>query len=101
EAIAPPSDGRPVLYAIVAQHATDVRFLGLWPGDCMQSQRTERTEIARILVSEASPTRPRAPHGAAPCGGVYHHLAGLRPDTAIIAAHYEADFSEHYLAEFA
>ena len=25
-------------------------------------------------MSEASPTRPRAPHGAAPCRGVYHHL---------------------------
>ena len=59
-----------------------------------------RSEIAQVLVSEPSPTRPRAPHGAAPCRGVYHHLTGLRPETALIATHYEADFSEHYLAAF-
>ena len=58
------------------------------------------SEIAQVLVSEPSPTRPRAPHGAAPCRGVYHHLTGLRPETALIATHYEADFSEHYLAAF-
>ena len=59
-----------------------------------------RSEIAQVLVSEPSPTRPRAPHGAAPCRGVYHHLAGHRPKTALIATHYDADFSEHYLAAF-
>ena len=67
----------------------------------MQSQEAGASDITRVLVSEASPTRPRAPHGAAPCRGVYHHLRGLRPKTALVASHYEADFSEHYLAEFA
>jgi pimeloyl-ACP methyl ester carboxylesterase len=52
----------------------------------------------RVLVTEESPTRPRAPHGAVPCRGIYHHPAGIRPTTAMIATHYEADFSEHYLA---
>ena len=67
----------------------------------MQLRETGATEIARVVVSSASPTRPVAPHGAAPCRGVYHHLVGFRPKTAMIATHYEADFSQHYLAEFA
>ena len=61
----------------------------------------EPTETTRVLVSAPSPTRPRAPHGAAPCRGVYHRGPGTRPTTALIATHYEADFSEHYLAAFA
>jgi hypothetical protein len=65
----------------------------------MQSGRGGTTESTRVLVSEVSPTRPRAPHGAVPCRGIYHRPAGPPPTTAMIATHYEADFSEHYLAE--
>src|SRR4051794_15180838 len=55
--------------------------------------------IDRVFVSLESPTMPRAGAGGRPCQGLYHHPAGARPRTAVIATHYEVDFSEHYLAE--
>ena len=73
-----PSDG-PDPGAIVARRATDVRRRST-PRGITGTCRRAASDIAQVLVSEASPTRPRAPHGAAPCRGVYHHLAGLRPD---------------------
>lgn len=51
------------------------------------------------FVSLESPTMTRAGAGGRPCQGVYHQPAGQRPATAIIATHYEVDFSEHYLAD--
>src|SRR5206468_9249041 len=38
--------------------------------------------------------------GGRPCQGVYHRPAGQQPSVALIANHYEVDFSEHYLADF-
>lgn len=38
--------------------------------------------------------------GGRPCQGVYHHPEGGRPTTALIATHYEVDFSEHYLGDY-
>ncbi len=32
--------------------------------------------------------------------GLYHHSVGRKPKVALIAAHYQIDFSEHYLAEY-
>src|ERR1051325_2278902 len=57
--------------------------------------------VERQFVSSESPTMPRAGAGGRPCQGVYHHPAGARPSVALIATHYEVDFSEHYLAEHA
>src|SRR4051794_38424106 len=37
--------------------------------------------------------------GAHACQGIYHRPAGATPRVAFIAAHYNVDFSEHYLAE--
>ncbi|MEN8182219.1 MAG: alpha/beta hydrolase [Myxococcota bacterium] len=34
-----------------------------------------------------------------PTQGIYHREKGTRPRTAIIATHYNVDFSEHYMAE--
>ena len=34
-----------------------------------------------------------------PCQGLYHHPTGQPPKTALIATHYNVDFSEHYLGE--
>jgi pimeloyl-ACP methyl ester carboxylesterase len=43
---------------------------------------------------------PRMGWGAHACQGAYHRPAGSpAPRTAFIAAHYNVDFSEHYLAE--
>ncbi len=56
--------------------------------------------VSKQFVSLASPTSARAGHGSNPCQGVYHAPDGDRPKVALIATHYEIDFSEHYLAEF-
>lgn len=56
--------------------------------------------VQREFVSLASPTSARAGHGSNPCQGIYYTDDGKRPTTAIIATHYDIDFSEHYIAEF-
>ena len=56
-------------------------------------------QVERTLVTLASPTMAVRAHGSWPCQGVYHHRAGTSPSTAMIATHYQADFSTHYLAE--
>lgn len=56
--------------------------------------------VAREFVSLTSTTSARAGHGSNPCQGVYYTPDGSKPKTALIATHYEIDFSEHYLAEF-
>jgi hypothetical protein len=40
----------------------------------------------------------RAAAGGRPCQGVWHRPVSTRPDVAVIATHYDVDFSEHYLA---
>ncbi|GLW64989.1 hypothetical protein Arub01_32330 [Actinomadura rubrobrunea] len=57
-------------------------------------------EVVREFVGLPSPLGGRAGAGGHPCQGVYHRpAAGPPPRTAFIAAHYDVDFSEHYLAE--
>jgi pimeloyl-ACP methyl ester carboxylesterase len=56
--------------------------------------------IEKTFVSLVSSSSARAGHGSYPCQGVYYSPAGKRPKTALIATHYEIDFSEHYLADF-
>jgi pimeloyl-ACP methyl ester carboxylesterase len=55
-------------------------------------------DIIREWVGLPSPAIGRAGAGGHPCQGIYHRPAGARPTTAFIAAHYNVDFSEHYLA---
>jgi pimeloyl-ACP methyl ester carboxylesterase len=52
------------------------------------------------FVGLPSPVVGRAGAGGHPCQGLYHTPAGRRPTTALIATHYNVDFSEHYLAEY-
>jgi len=59
------------------------------------------TAVEREFVSSESPTMPRAGAGGRPCQGAYHRPSGVRPTVAMIANHYEVDFSEHYLADYA
>ncbi len=49
------------------------------------------------FVGLASPTATRAGAGGHPCQGIYVTAPGTRPTTAIIATHYNVDFSEHYI----
>jgi len=52
------------------------------------------------FVGLPSPTAPRALAGGHPCQGIYWTPSGQRPRAAFIAAHYNADFSEHYVAPY-
>src|SRR5437899_2843708 len=56
--------------------------------------------VEREFVSSEAPTMARAGAGGRPCQGVYHAPPGERPKVALIATHYEVDFSEHYLGDF-
>ncbi|MFI0353671.1 alpha/beta hydrolase [Actinomadura sp. 9N407] len=58
------------------------------------------TGIVREFVGLPSPLIGRAGAGGHPCQGVYHRPEGAPPKTAFIAAHYNVDFSEHYLASY-
>ena len=57
-------------------------------------------DVVREFVGLDSPTAGRAGAGGHPCQGLYHHAAGQRPKVAMIATHYQIDFSEHYLADY-
>ena len=56
--------------------------------------------IEREFIGVDSPTAGRAGAGGHPCQGLYHRSAGHRPKVAMIATHYQIDFSEHYIAEY-
>lgn len=57
--------------------------------------------VDRRFVSLASSTSARAGHGSNPCQGIYYTPSGNdHPKTALIATHYDIDFSEHYIAEY-
>ena len=59
--------------------------------------------ITSEFVGLPSPVVGRAGSGGHPCQGIYYRSggsSGIRPRTAFIAAHYNMDFSEHYLATF-
>jgi pimeloyl-ACP methyl ester carboxylesterase len=58
------------------------------------------TSVEREFVSSESPTAARAGAGGRPCQGAYYRPSGQRPKVALIANHYEVDFSEHYLADY-
>ena len=45
------------------------------------------------FIGRAPPTAPRIQAGGHPCQGIYYTEAGKRPKVAIIATHYNVDFS--------
>lgn len=61
---------------------------------------TGAAEVTREFVGLPSPTAGRAGAGGHPCQGLYHRGAGRKPKVAMIATHYQIDFSEHYLADY-
>ena len=56
--------------------------------------------VTREFVGVDSPTARRAGSGGHPCQGIYHRGVGRKPKVAMIATHYQIDFSEHYLADY-
>ena len=56
--------------------------------------------VTREFVGTDSPTARRAGSGGHPCQGIYYRGVGRKPKVAMIAAHYQIDFSEHYLADY-
>lgn len=56
--------------------------------------------VTREFVGMDSPTALRAGAGGHPCQGLYHRGVGRKPKIAMIATHYQIDFSEHYLADY-
>lgn len=58
------------------------------------------TDIKRTFVSTDSPTGTRNGAGFYPCQGLYVEPADRKPTVALIATHYNVDFSEHYLGEY-
>jgi fermentation-respiration switch protein FrsA (DUF1100 family) len=56
--------------------------------------------IEREFVALPSSTAPRAGAGGHPCQGLYWTPQATRPRTAIIATHYNVDFTEHYSAPY-
>jgi pimeloyl-ACP methyl ester carboxylesterase len=55
-------------------------------------------DVDTRFIGRASPTAPRIQAGGHPCQGLYWTPAGRRPRIALIATHYNVDFSEHYAA---
>ena len=58
------------------------------------------THVIRDFVGLSSPTAGRAGAGGHPCQGLYHYAEGHKPKVAMIATHYQIDFSEHYIADY-
>nr|WP_193044761.1 alpha/beta hydrolase [Mycolicibacterium baixiangningiae] len=65
-----------------------------------RSSMSKTPGVTREFVGLNSPAALRAGSGGHPCQGIYHRGMGRRPKVAIIAAHYQIDFSEHYLADY-
>lgn len=55
--------------------------------------------VEHELVGLSGPDMPRMGWGSHPSQGVYYRPGGAAPKVAFIAAHYNIDFSEHYLAD--
>src|SRR5699024_7517198 len=56
--------------------------------------------VVREFVGLTSPTAPRAGAGGYPCQGLFYRGLERTPTVAVIATHYQIDFSEHYLADY-
>ncbi len=61
--------------------------------------KTGAPGVIREFVGLPSTTAGRAGAGGHPCQGLYYRGVGRKPKVAMIATHYQIDFSEHYLAD--
>jgi hypothetical protein len=60
----------------------------------------ETPGVTREFIGVDSPSARRAGSGGHPCQGIYYRGVGRKPKVAMIATHYQIDFSEHYLADY-
>jgi pimeloyl-ACP methyl ester carboxylesterase len=58
------------------------------------------SDVDAQFIGRVSPTAPRIQAGGHPCQGIYWTPTGQRPRTALIATHYNVDFTEHYSAPY-
>lgn len=65
----------------------------------MIEERLDLGGVDRELVALSGPDMPRMGWGSHPCQGIYYRPVWTQPKVAFIAAHYNIDFSEHYLAD--
>jgi pimeloyl-ACP methyl ester carboxylesterase len=63
------------------------------------TRHTGAAGVIREFVGLPSLTAGRAGAGGHPCQGLYHRGVVRKPKVAMIATHYQIDFSEHYLAD--
>jgi pimeloyl-ACP methyl ester carboxylesterase len=56
--------------------------------------------VEATFLGLAAPGLGRAGAGGWPCQGMYYRPRGKQPTVALVATHYNVDFSQHYLAEF-
>lgn len=56
--------------------------------------------VESSFIGRAAAGTRRAGAGGWPCQGNYYRPAGRPPKVALIATHYNVDFSQHYLAEY-
>ena len=66
----------------------------------MEGEAELLARMDRQFLGFVSPTAPRIMAGGHPCQGLYWTPKGQRPKVALIAAHYNVDFSEHYIAPY-
>ena len=64
------------------------------------SDQDLNSQIDAEFVGLASPTMPRIQAGGHPCQGIYWTPKGKKPKVALIATHYNVDFTEHYIAPY-
>jgi pimeloyl-ACP methyl ester carboxylesterase len=64
------------------------------------SQPDLKSDVDAQFIGRVSPTAPRIQAGGHPCQGIYWTPKGQRPRTALIATHYNVDFTEHYSAPY-
>ncbi len=57
-------------------------------------------DVENRFVGLVSPTAPRFGHGSYPCQGLYWTPKRKKPRVALIATHYNVDFTEHYIAPY-
>jgi len=67
------------------------------PVDATNSVVGDADHLDRRFVGRSSPTAPAAGAGGHPCQGLYVTARGHRPTVALVASHFDVDFSEHYL----
>ena len=56
--------------------------------------------LDKQFIGRSSATAPRIMAGGHPCQGIYWTQAGKQPKVAVIATHYNVDFTEHYIAPY-